>query len=55
MQKCNNINEIINKIREMDYDKETCIAELTSYNPETRTHGSNEIYIHNPSKKIKLS
>lgn len=29
MQKCNNINEIINKIRKMDYDKEICIAELT--------------------------
>lgn len=35
MQKCNNINEIINKIREMDYDKEICIAELTCYNSET--------------------
>lgn len=35
MQKCNNINEIINKIREMDYYKEICIAELTCYNPET--------------------
>lgn len=31
----NNINEILIKIKEMDYDKETCIAELISYNPES--------------------
>lgn len=30
----NNINEILNKIKEMDYNKETCIAELINYNPE---------------------
>lgn len=30
----NNINEILIKIKEMDYDKETCIAELISYNPK---------------------
>lgn len=31
----NNINEILIKIKEMDYDKETCIAELISYNPKS--------------------
>ena len=31
----NNINEILIKIKKMDYDKETCIAELISYNPES--------------------
>ena len=30
----NNINEILNKLKEMDYNKETCIAELINYNPE---------------------
>lgn len=30
----NNINEILNKIKDVDYDRETCIAELINYNPE---------------------